>query len=161
MLVVIAVIGNPFLPAVSWIVGPVKVEDDVLGDAVPLPLLEVEPDESNRQTRAVFAIHGVLQAREGGLTGQVCLMGQATTDELQEWIETEGVGIVLILVTTGDLKDPLANQRFQRVVNRTRAPLGNTGRQRRTEPERSVGFGEPAEPTITGELGTIKSGIEG
>src|SRR5450759_2112629 len=71
------------------------------------------------------------------------------------------LGIVLILVPAGDLEDPLTDQRLQRMADRARAPVGNTGRQCCTETERRISFGEPTETTITGELGTIEARLEG
>jgi hypothetical protein len=52
----------------------------------------------------------VLQARERGLTGEIGIIVEtATAHQLQEGITPQGIGIILVLVATGDLKDALAD----------------------------------------------------
>jgi hypothetical protein len=70
-------VGDAFLLAVRRIICPIELEDDVLGDAVALTLLEVKLDHGQSQTEAGLVIHGVLQVGEGRLTGQIHLVGQA------------------------------------------------------------------------------------
>ena len=157
VLAIIAMVGHAFLPAVGRIVRAIKVEHDVRGHTIALPLLQVEPDQRHRQAVARLGIDGILQAGEGGLAGQVRLLGQASADQLEERIGAQGVGIILILVATGDLEDALAHQRLQRVTDRATAPLGDVRGQSGTQAERGIGLREPAQTAIAGELWPIEA----
>jgi hypothetical protein len=91
-------VGDPFLLAMGGIVGAVEVEHDVVRRAIPLSLLQVELHQRAGQPVAGFGIHGVLQPGEGGLAGQIGLMGETTTDQLQERIAAQGISIVLVVL---------------------------------------------------------------
>lgn len=154
------VVGDAFLLTVGRIVGAVQIEDDALRDAVALPFLQVELDQRDRQAVAGLEVDGVLQARERRLAGEVAVSRQATTDQLQEWVGAQRRGVVLILIATGDLHDPLADQRLQRVAAGAVTPLRKVYRQQCAETECTISFGKPAETTIGGELGVIEGDVE-
>jgi hypothetical protein len=44
------------------------------------------------------------------LAGQGEITGQSTVNQLEEGIVAQGIRVVLILATAGDLEDPLADQ---------------------------------------------------
>jgi hypothetical protein len=158
-LAVIPVVGRPLLLAMRCIVGGIDVQHDLAGDAVPSPLLQVELDQCSGQPVAGFGVHRILQPREDRPTGQVRLGGQATTDQLEEGVgaqgHPEGTRIVLILVATGDLEDPLADQRLQGVADRAGPPVRKAGSEGTIQPEGGIGRREPPGAPITPELTAI------
>ena len=149
-------VGDPLLLAVRRIIGAIEVEDDALRDAIPFPLLQVELHQGESQAVAGFGVHGVLQAGQRGLAGQIRLVREPATDQLQEGIMTQGGGIVLILVAAGDLEDALADQRLEGVVDRAAAPLRDVLSEGGAEAKRRIGLREPAETAVGGELGTVE-----
>jgi len=70
------------------------------------------------------------------------------------------VGIVLILIATRNLEDTLADQGLDRVLPAALSPLGDLGCQDSAQSKARIGFGEPGKPAITGEVWTIKGGME-
>jgi len=129
MLLVIAMIGTAFLVTIGGIVGAIGVDEDVAGTTRPLALGEVDAKECLRQTVTGLGIDRILEAGEGGLAGQIGITGQTAADQLQQGIGAQGVGIVLILVTTGDLEDPLPDEGFQGMADGTSSPIGQVGRE--------------------------------
>jgi hypothetical protein len=160
VLSIVAMIGDAFLLAMGGIVRAIEVQDDVVREAVPLPLLEVELHQRQSQAVAGFGVDRILEAGEGRLARQIHLARQATAHQLQEGIGTQGVGIVLVFIATGNLEDALANQGLQGVADGTTAPLRDLRGQRSAEAEGSVSLREPAQAAITGELRTIEAGLE-
>ena len=135
VLAVGAVIGGAFLVAVRRVVGAVEIEQDAAGWATLSPLPQVELAECLEHAGAGTAGHGVLQAGEGWLGGQVRRgLRQAATYQLEEGVGPQGGGVVLVLVAAGDLVDPLAHQRQQRVRHRPAPPFWHTGGQRLAYP---------------------------
>src|SRR5919199_3251926 len=73
----------------------------------------------------------------------------------------QGIGVILILVTTGDLEDALAHERVERVLAGARAPLRDVGGDQGAEAKGGVGLGEPGQATIGGEAAAIKGRLQG
>src|ERR1035437_3141573 len=71
VLAVVAVVSRPLLLAVRGVVGAVDVQQDVRRWTILLSLLQVHRQQRVRQVAAGPAVHRVLQAREGGLAGQL------------------------------------------------------------------------------------------
>jgi hypothetical protein len=160
VLLVIAVVSDALLVAVRGVIGAIEVEDDALRDPVLSPLLQIELHECHGQAVAGFDVDSILQAREGGLAGEIGRVGQAATDQLQQRIRAESIRIILVFIATGDLEDPLADERLQRVTNRPASPVGDMGGESGTETKGSIRFREPAEAAIRGELRAIEGGGE-
>jgi hypothetical protein len=154
-------VGDAFLLAVGGIIRAIDVKDDVLREAVALPLLEVEFYQRQSQAVAGFGVNCILETGEGRLARQMRLARQATAHQLQERIGAQGVGIVLVFVATGNLEDALADQGLKGVADRTTAPLRDLRGQRSTEAEGGVSLPKPAQAPITGELRTVEPGLEG
>jgi hypothetical protein len=73
-------------------------------------------------------IHRVLEAREGWLAGQVGVaLGPPPTDQREQGVGAQGVGIILVLVAAGDAEDALAGQRLDGMVAVGALPLGDAG----------------------------------
>jgi len=162
---VIPMVGNPFLLAVRRIICAVEVEDDAIGNTIPLPLVEVELHQGDGEAIAGFVVDGILQAGERRLAGKIILIGKTAADQLQERITAEMIGVILVFVATGDLAGtlwvPLTDQGLQGMANRVMPPLGNLGSQRGTETESSIRFEQPTKAAIGGEVRTVKPGLEG
>jgi hypothetical protein len=73
----------------------------------------------------------------------------------------QAIGIILVLIATGQLEDPLPDERLQRVLDRSRPVVGHGRSQGSAEPKGSIGFREPDEAAITGELRTVEAGLQG
>jgi hypothetical protein len=74
--------------------------------------MEVELHQCHGQPVAGFVVDGALQAREGRPAGQIRLIPEAATDQLEERVRVQGVRIILIFPVTGNLEDPLTNERL-------------------------------------------------
>jgi hypothetical protein len=118
---------------VGGIVRAIDVKDDVIREAVPLPLLEVERHQRPSQAVAGLGVDRILEAGEGRLARQMRLARQATAHQPQERIGAQGVGIVLVFVATGNLEDAWADQGLEGVADRTTAPLWDLRGQRSAE----------------------------
>ena len=117
VLAIKGMVGGAFLRAIGRVVGAVKVEQDALGCARALTLAQIEVDQRDGQAIAGALVHGIVEAREGRLGGERgASVRKAATDELEERVMAQGIGIILILVATGDLKDALADESFERVL---------------------------------------------
>ena len=107
---VMVVIKGEFLLAMGGILGVVHIEDNHRG------WLGITGDELiNKGLGHAVDIPGrggIFQTREGGRTGQVTprIQGLAIYPQLEERIGTQGVGVVAILVTAGDLVDALGQE---------------------------------------------------
>ena len=131
VLAVVAVITAPLLLAVRRIVGAVQIEQQVRLPATADPLAFAQVDAEQRMGQAVAgaAVDGILQAGESGLTGQIRarVVGIPTAHELEQRVAAQGVGVVLVLVATGDLQEALAHQEGARVADRAATPLRDLG----------------------------------
>ncbi len=135
VLPIVPVESGAFLVTVGRIVGAVQVDQDVGGDPIAFPLAQVEVAQGDRQPVADPPVHGIFQARERRLTRQISPgLRQAAADQLEQRVGAQRVGVVLIFIPAGDLKDALAHQRGQRVPDRTAPPLGHAGGKRGTDP---------------------------
>ena len=78
-------VAHPVLVHVGGIVGPVQIQQHMLGRPAPPPLAQVEADQGAGQPLDGPPIDGVLQPREGGLAGQIRpTLGQAAAGQLQQ-----------------------------------------------------------------------------
>src|SRR5579884_1360925 len=84
----------------------------------------------------------------------------AAAHQLQEGIAAERLRIVLVLVATGDLEDPLPHQRLDGMGHRSMAPLRDVRSQGGTQTKGGIGFREPDQAAITGQLGTIEARVK-
>jgi hypothetical protein len=82
------------------------------------------------------------------LAGQRLLGRQPTTGQLEERIVPQGSGIVLILIATGELEDPLPDEGLQGVLDRAGSPVRDLSGQGGTETKGGICFGEPDQPTV-------------
>jgi hypothetical protein len=147
----VAVVGAPVLLAMGRIVGAIEVEHDPPRDSRPLALVQVDRSQRLGQPVAVPGRQRVLEAREGWLAGQVGVaLGQPPAHQLQQRIVAQGVGVVLVFIAGGDLVDALAQQ-LQRRVTAAAASVRNRRRQRGTQSQRLIGFGDPRPAPITGQ----------
>ena len=94
VLLIIPVIGVPFLVAVRGIIGAIGIDQDVGGTTRLLVLSEVDAKKHLSQAVAGLVIDRVLEAGERGLTGEVGSVGQATADHREEGIRAQRIGIV-------------------------------------------------------------------
>lgn len=106
----VAIIGNTFLVAMCRIVGPIEVEHDPLWSPCASSFLQGAVDQGQGQAVTGFIVRGVVQPREGGLTGKISLIGETTAYQLQERIVPEAVGIALIFIPAGNLENPRTNE---------------------------------------------------
>ncbi len=153
MLAVVAVIGRAFPLAVGRVVGTGAVEED--------------PRRGGRGARA-SAGAGRLMPRRGArrraerrscpgvralASRTVAEDRQLTPSELEEGIGTQGVGIIRILVTTGQLDDALADEGLQTVTGgrRTRASVGERTGEGGADAEIILDLGEPGWTAIRGQ----------
>lgn len=103
---VVGVVGAALLVAMRRVVRAVQVQQDPLRAAARTTLAQGGRDQGTGHQRAGAPIDGVLQARHGGLAGEVrARLRQAPADQLEQGIDAQGVGVVLILVAAGDLED--------------------------------------------------------
>jgi hypothetical protein len=152
VLAIVAMVADAFLLPVRRVIGPIEVQDDALGRPRPFALADVEFEQGRRQRFDRVAIDRVLQAREGRLAGQRGAGRRpAATDQLEQGIGTQGGGIVLIGVATGDLVDALAQERRERVPDPPAAPLRNAVGQGVAQVQGRIGLGQPGQPAITGQ----------
>jgi len=157
MLFAIAMIGTAFLVAIGRIVGAIGVDEDVGGTRWLFALGEVDVEEGTGEPVTGLGIDRILEAGEGGLTSQIGITGQTATDQLEQGIGAQGIGIVLVLVTTGDLEDPLPDEGFQGMTDGAGSPVGQVGGEGGTQSKDGISFGQPDEPAIRGELGAVKA----
>jgi hypothetical protein len=156
MLTIIPVVGDTFLLAMGGIIGTVEVEDNPFWCAVSSPFLE----QGDGEAVTGFDVDRTLQTREGGLAGQIRPIGQTTADQREQRIGAQGIGNILVFIATGDLEDALPHQGLESAPTCSSSPLGDVGCKCGTETQQRIGFSEPAETTVTGELGTIEAGLE-
>ncbi len=149
------------------VVSAVQIEQQASGGASPflrpLALLEVDADQGLGQAVTGAAIDGVLQAREGGLTGQSGArhVRTATADQLEQRIVSQRVGVVLVLVAARDLQDALAQEHRQRMACWSTPPIADRPSEGRGQSQALVGAGEPDQSAVRGELTSVKSHFAG
>jgi len=162
VLTIVGMVGTPFLAPMGGVVGAVDVQHDVEGHAVPLPLLQVHVDQGVGQAQTGVPIHRVLQARHRGLAGQVAVaLGPAATDQLEQRISAQSVGVVLVLVAAGDAEDALAHQRLDGVLDVRVAPLRDARSQRRADTNDPFGFGQLGQAAVRRQTPAIEGGFQG
>ena len=155
-------IGGPFLGTIGRVIGAIEVQENPLRHAVTLAFTQIELDEGDGQAVAGATRHGIVEAGEGGLAGEGgAALGQAATDELEQGVMAQGIGVVLILIATGDLEDALADEGLQGMLAGATAPLGNEGGDQRAQAERGVRFGQPGQAAIGREATAIEGGLQG
>ena len=109
------------------------------------------------QSPAGVAAHRVLEARERRLAGEVRVaLGSPTTDQLEQGVDAQGVGVVLVLIAAGDAEDALAGQRLHGMVDVGAPPLRDASGQRPTDADRFLGLSEPGQPPVGGQATAIE-----
>jgi predicted Zn-dependent protease len=73
----------------------------------------------------------------------------------------QGIGVVLILIATGDLEDALADERFQGMLAGAFAPLGNEGGDEGAQAERMICLGQPGQAAIGRKAAAIEGSLHG
>ena len=67
VLPIVGMVGGAFLRAIGWVIRAIQVQQDARGHPVALALPQIELDQGDGQPIAGAAVHGVVEAREGGL----------------------------------------------------------------------------------------------
>jgi hypothetical protein len=65
ILLVIAVVGDPLLPAMGRVIGPIEVDHNAVWLARSSSLVQIDLQQPTREPVAGLSIDGILQAREG------------------------------------------------------------------------------------------------
>jgi hypothetical protein len=106
---------DAFLVAVGRVVGRIEVEQDPLRSTIFAALPDIELAEGKRHpVTATSATARVLKARDGGLASEVLAgLRQGAAHQLQKRIGAQEVGIILVLISAGYLKDALLEEREQ------------------------------------------------
>lgn len=73
----------------------------------------------------------------------------------------QGIGIILIFVATGDLKDALADQSVEGVLAASFAPVGDEGGDQVAEAGGLVSLSKERQAAIGGEATAIKGNLQG
>lgn len=108
--------------------------------------------EDARQPVAGAGIDRVLEARDGGLTGELASgLGQPAADVLEQRIGAQVVGIILVFVAAGDLVDPLRHERGEGMLAPPPAPVRNHRRQPGGQVGGGVSLGQPGQTAVTGQ----------
>lgn len=95
------------------------------------------------------------------MAGQGTILRQPATGQLEERVIAEGIGIILVVVITGNLEEALPEQFGERMLDRAGAPVRDDAGQPWREIEVRVGLREPDEAAIRGELRTVERRGEG
>jgi hypothetical protein len=127
VLLVVAVVVATFLIAVGGVCGGVEIQEHSLwSSAVFGPLAQVELEDGLGHSAARTPVGRVLQAREGRLACQVSsALGQRAANHLEQEVFSQGVRVVLVLIPTRYLEDPLPNERGKGVAPSPVSPLGH------------------------------------
>jgi len=80
---------------------------------------------------------------------------------LEQRIAAQRIGIILVLVPTGDLVEALGDQGGQIMPAASGAPVGNDGGEGGRQPQRLVGCGEPGQPAVTRQAATEEIHLQG
>ena len=106
----------------------VQIEQNPGRYAIALAFTQIESDQRDGQPVTGLPIDGVLQPGEGRLAGQRRTgQRQPPTDLLEERVVTQRGGIVLVLVATGDLVEPLPDDGIEGMLAATRPPVADLG----------------------------------
>jgi hypothetical protein len=166
VLPVVAMVGRTFLLAVSGVIGAVHVEQNVYRRSAGLvltdllPLLQIDAAERDGELIASACGHGILQAREGRLAGQVpSTLRSAAADPLEQGIAAQGGGIVLVVVAAGDLEDPLPHQGLHRMLDWVSPPVTNLAGQGGTQTQDGIRLSDPGQATIRGQATGVKGNV--
>ena len=111
--VIIAVEERHLLVAMGGVVGIIEVQDDMVGRSFVRGDKEV--NQSISQAAQVFGGDSILQAGKRGLTGQVLFGRKPVAGCFEGGVQPEGVGVVGVCVSAGDLEDALENQVTERM----------------------------------------------
>ena len=95
---------------------------------------------------------GVLEAREGGLAGQIAVFRESVGEELEDGIRTQGVVVVLVLVVGEDAVDALADHAEQGLLGERRvAYVVECGGELLGEADLRVVLPDRDEPGVAGQ----------
>jgi hypothetical protein len=96
---VVAMVEGAFLLAVGGIICGVEIQKHPLGSATPAAFSEVELEHRASDAQALPSARGVLKPGDRRLTGEVRVgLGQASQNQLEQGIFSQGVRVVLVLV---------------------------------------------------------------
>ena len=82
------------------------------------------------------------------------------TDELEQGILAQRVGVVLIGVAAGDLEDPLADQLGERVTGLGPTPVRDEPGEGSTDPDGAFRLAQPGQAAIRGKPPCIEARFE-
>ena len=103
---------------------------------------------------------GVLEPREGRLTGEVGIVGEAVGDELEDGVGPQGVVVVLVLVIGEDAVDPLPDHAQERLLGERRiASVVEGGGELFGEPDLLIELPDREEPGVAGQRGEEETSI--
>ena len=141
VLTVEAVVAHPFLCPVRRVIGAVHIQQDPGWGTVPATRPDVEVHQGGGQPLGAVAVDGVLQAGERRLAGEVgAALRPPSTDQLQERVRAQRIGVILVFVAAGDLEDTLAQEGREPVSDRAAAPVRDAARQAVAQPQRGIGL---------------------
>ena len=106
-MVIVTVEHDQLLLPVRRVVEGVDIEREVVRRRVER--LEEQIHEHVAEPPQIGDGDGVLEAGEGGLAGQVAVLGEPVGEELEDGVGAQGVVIVLVLVVGEDAVDALAD----------------------------------------------------
>ena len=150
ILLVVAVEHDQLLLPVRRVVEGVEVEGEVRRRRVEG--LEEQIDQHVAQPPQVGDRDGVLEPREGGLAGEVGVVGESVGEELEDGVRPQGVVVVLVLVIGEDAVDPLADHAQERLPGERRvAGVVEGGGELLGEPDPLVELPDHQQPAIAGQ----------
>lgn len=93
--------------------GIIQVEQHTCRHTSPFPFAQVQLAQGHRQPIAAPAIDRILQTGEAGLAGQGGATDrQPATHLFEQRIVAQGCRIILVIVATGNLVEPLLDERL-------------------------------------------------
>jgi hypothetical protein len=161
VLLVVAVVVAAFLIAMGGVCGRVEVEQNLLRSPVFGAFSRVELEERFCHPVATTSVNSVLQARDGGLRGEIgTRLGQRSAHELEQRIGAKGIRVVLVLVTARYLEDALLEECHQGVVSFPLSPLRHVLGHGFAQAELFVGLSQPGEPTVARQFATVEGDLQ-
>lgn len=159
MAIVEAVEEGALLLAVAGILEGIEVEDDAPGSVATAG--EEQLQQLLTDAGEVVLSDGILEAREGGLTGERSIAWGFAESEFEEGVVTQSVGVILVVVALNDEVEAFAEEIEKGVLDaRGVTGVGANGGEPGSKSETLIGQGDGEEAGVGRKIAAVEGNLD-